>query len=281
MTEEIEVKARRMGWFPKESFKGDPERWVDAAEYVRRGEEVLPIVQANNRDLQLRVDQATRELQETKQLLSAATESIEALKEFNSEMSRQKVKEHRQEIAQALVQAKKEGDAETEVELQSQLNEADQALREAGKKPDSKPAEAKPNGSPPEIVPEVKAWMKDNPWFGTDFRKTGLANGVAEEIRAKNPGIKGQAFLDALDEELSQIPGFGNPERESPARMEGGGGRGNGSGNGQGKGRNYASLPAEAKAACDRQGKRLVGPGRAFKDEESWRKHYVSKYQWD
>ena len=33
----IENEAREMGWTDKDGFKGDPEKWVDAATFVDRG----------------------------------------------------------------------------------------------------------------------------------------------------------------------------------------------------------------------------------------------------
>ena len=41
---ETEDKARRLGWVPKEEFKGDPENWRSADEFMARGEQLLPIV---------------------------------------------------------------------------------------------------------------------------------------------------------------------------------------------------------------------------------------------
>jgi len=34
----IQEKAMAEGWRPKEEYQGDPEKWVDAAEFLRRGE---------------------------------------------------------------------------------------------------------------------------------------------------------------------------------------------------------------------------------------------------
>jgi hypothetical protein len=52
---DTEVRARTMGWVPKEEYKGNPDNWRDANEFVRRGEEILPIVQERNRDLTRRL----------------------------------------------------------------------------------------------------------------------------------------------------------------------------------------------------------------------------------
>jgi len=53
MSEETaETKAKAMGWSPKDEFRGDPDRWVDAETYVRRGEEFIPFLRANNKKLE-------------------------------------------------------------------------------------------------------------------------------------------------------------------------------------------------------------------------------------
>ena len=50
-TAEQRTAAESMGWIPPERFKGDPERYIDAAEYIDRGEKVLPIIKENNKRL--------------------------------------------------------------------------------------------------------------------------------------------------------------------------------------------------------------------------------------
>ena len=45
--EEIEQKAKAMGWSPQEEFRGDPDKWIDAAKFVARGENIMPILKEN------------------------------------------------------------------------------------------------------------------------------------------------------------------------------------------------------------------------------------------
>lgn len=45
----IEDRAKEMGWRPLSEFKGDESRFVDAETFVKKGEEVLPIIKANAR----------------------------------------------------------------------------------------------------------------------------------------------------------------------------------------------------------------------------------------
>lgn len=279
--EESEVRAREMGWLPQEEFKGDPDRWVDAETFVKRGEEMLPLIKANARRLETELEKTRGELKKVTTLLQASAESIEELKNFNSKIARERAEINRRELVSAIALARKDNDIEKEAELQEQLTEQTKALREAEKtsdtegKPAAKPAAAAPQ---PELTPVFKEWMGENTWFGTDKRKTSLAMGIAEEIRSTPDGAKlpEAEFLKKVTEEVEATLGGNAVRRAAPAKVEGdvGGTRPAGGA----KGKSYADLPAEARAACDRQGNRLVGEGRAFKDVNAWRKHYAEKY---
>src|SRR2546421_12509972 len=94
--EETEVKAKELGWAPKEEFRGNPEKWVDAETFLKRGEEILPLVKAQNRKLQNEVTALQRENAETKGLLRASMESIEELKNFNSTVALERAKAKKQ-----------------------------------------------------------------------------------------------------------------------------------------------------------------------------------------
>jgi hypothetical protein len=115
--------------------------------------------------------------------------------------------------------------------------------------------------------------MEDNPWFGTDERKTMKAMGIAQVLRSdpENEALQGRAFFDRVKEELEG--------RSSPRADKVSGGRPTGAGGGSGGGsKAFADMPSDAKEACDRQGKKLVGEGRAFKDMAAWRSYYANLY---
>jgi hypothetical protein len=258
-----------MGWAPKEEFRGDPDKWIDAETFVKRGEEFMPILKASNRKLQAELAEVKGQLTKTNELLTASAESIEALKEFNSAAVRKEAKEKVKELKEALVEAKKEGDVEQEVEIAEQLQEQRAAIKKAEAAP-------KPKTPPPDDYtanPEWKAWVSENAWWGTDKRRTSLALGIADELKAKpeNAGLVGKAFLDKVSEEVEAT--FGTPRQRSD-KVEGGA-PGHRGGNG---GRSFGDLPAEAKDACERQAQRLVGEGRAFKTAQEWRNYYAKQY---
>lgn len=282
-TNEVEVKARELGWQPKEEFRGDPERWVDAAAYVERGETMLPLIKASNKRLNDQVSTLTRELGDTKTRLKASEESVEALKAFNSAENRKEMKATIAATKAALIEAKKENEPEKEVELTQQLTDQTAALREAeasvteggGKSSKEERKEIQNGENDPAQSPEFKAWVQDNPWYGKDIKRTALMHGVAQEVRAnpKTSDLKGRKFLDLAAEEVEKIL---PSERVSESKVEDGG-RGPG-GDGDKDKKSYADLPSEARDVCERQAGKLVGEGRAFKTKEEWRNHYARTY---
>src|SRR5574337_489576 len=74
---DYESEAKEMGWRPQAQYKGDPEKWVDAQEFVERGEHILPILKANTN--KLRSELLTRD-QEVAKLRASMDESDKAIR---------------------------------------------------------------------------------------------------------------------------------------------------------------------------------------------------------
>jgi hypothetical protein len=279
-TPEIETRARSMGWAPKENYlrdkMGPEENWLPADKYVEKGESIMPILKANNRKLADQVNRQETELQSTKAALAAATEAIEELKTFNSNVNKERVRDQKAEILAQLAQAKTDGNVEAEVQLMDKLQEANAAIKEADK---PKPrAEPKLDAAAPALTPEAKAWMAENPWFGTDKRRTALSMAVSEEFKAEGGTLGTAAHFARVDEEIGKMFDRNAERRGNPSKVDG---TNNSSGDsGRGSSRSYADLPPEAKAACEKSADRLVGPNRAYKTRAEWQKRYVELYDW-
>jgi len=271
----VESKARAMGWRPKSEFKGDPERFVDAAEYVRKGEEMLPIVKAENRRLQEQLAQQNGQLAELRNLVKTNNEAIEALKEANDATAKLKARESQRNLRTAIEEARKEGETDRVVELQEQLDAVTAQLQAPA--PTKKEA-PKEEPTQPTLDPVTQQWMKDNPWYGTDRRRTALANAIGQELRANGDTSVGKEFYDKVYEGVDEAMPFEGARKRNSKVEGGGGGSSNGGGGGSGGGQSYNSLPAEAKAICDRQAAKLVGKGRTYENIDAWRKAYATKY---
>ena len=262
---EIEVKAKELGWVPKDQFRGDPERWVDAEEFVRKGEELMPLLKATTKK------QADR-IAALEAKLAAATDSIAALTETTSKAAIKEIKDRQEELKVELKAAREADDVDAELAIKEKLDETREAIKAA-----EKPKEV---AEPPKTVdytqtPEWKEWIAENPWFGPDKRRTALALGIAQELRESGEKVVGKAFFDKVVAELNEMLGGGT--RQAPSKVEGDA-RGSAEGGGKRASKTYNDLPADAKAACERQASRVVGEYRIFKTMADWRKHYTEKF---
>jgi len=264
---EIRQEAESQGWVPKEKFRGNESDWVDADTFVKRGREILPILRKNNENL-------IKDLNATKEQLKEFREAAEEFKKFQREAYERKAQDYEkriQEIKESRAQAISDGDGQKVNALDDALDAAKDELKEA--KQAAKDAEKAPIETPAstEIDPGLQQWLDRNTWFGQDKRMTGIVNGIGESLRLEFPLLKGQAFLDKLDEVLAEeFPGKFGAEKKSPAsRVESGSGRASrgSSSNAQ----TYDNLPAEAKAACDR----------FVKQKLMTREQYVADFDWN
>lgn len=281
---ETETKARTMGWVPKTEWRGPEAAWIDANEFVQRGEQMIPYIKSENRRLHETVEQQNLRLAKQDADLKDLQASIETLKNFNNEISEERVKTLRKQIAAEIKQAREDGNVERELELNDQLGAATEALNEAKAAPKRKegsgtsgiPGTSGTSTTPP-IDPE---WLSQNSWFGKDDLRSDLAMTVGQRIRAQHPNLVGRAFLNKVSEEVLRAMPILNENREAPSRVEGGsnGAGGGGAGNQQKAQKTYADLPSDAKAVCDRYAKQLVSANGPYKTVEEFRKHYVSQY---
>jgi hypothetical protein len=58
-----EAEAREMGWVPESEWKGDkkPAKFFSAAEFIERGQTILPIVQKRAKDAEAKLDALKKE----------------------------------------------------------------------------------------------------------------------------------------------------------------------------------------------------------------------------
>lgn len=266
---ELLTEAEGMGWQPKESYRGDPERWVDAATFVEKGRHVLPIITKNNERLHGELQSTKAEVGKLQELLKASQESIQALEEYHTTETARRVELAKKEVVARLKQARQENDVDAEVDLNQELGELNAAQAEAKKKP----AEKKTAEPPPPLDAAFVQWSKENPWFGTDEKRTRLALAVGEEMRVLGDTRQGPTFLNDVTKQVEERLGGKKPN--GATKVEGA--RGNGGGGGSAK-KTFADLPAEARASCMSFSARLVGPGRRYKTAADWQAAYTTKY---
>ena len=263
----VEQEARALGWVPKEEFRGEEDRWIDADTFVERGKHIMPILQKNNEKLQQQLREESTKREKLEAAVKASQESLAAMEEHFSAATKRQVEKARADLLTELKAAKASGDVDAEVQITDELSQMNIAA--AATKVESPKVETK-SVAPTEDLPEVKAFKAANSWYGTDLKKTVQFNRIAEDLRLDGNTLTGQAFLDATMNKYNEA------NRPTESKVESGGGRQ--SGGSTTKGSRFADLPPEAKQACRDDAKRLVGENRRFKTNAEWEQRYAEIY---
>lgn len=267
---EVQQAAEKMGWIPPSRFRGDPARFVDADVYIERGEAVLPIVKEQNKRLHAELENLRGESRKTAAALKAAQDSISHIEERHTVDTQKAVEAARRQVKLQLSAASEAGDHDGVAELTdrlTQLNTTPPPVKQA-------PPEPPQTFQPP---PDLAEWNAENPWFGTNKRKTALALGIAQELRDAGESGVGRAFFDKVAAEVAKELGGGNVDTPRGDKVEGAR-NGSDSEVRSGNRKGYASMPADARAACDADSRRFVGSDKKYKSQQEWRNRYAEIY---
>jgi hypothetical protein len=249
-----------MGWKPETEWRGEPPKggFTSATEYVRRGEKILPIVNARARKAEQEASNLRSEME------AMRSEHRDTVKRIER-MSTVALEQQRLQIVSQYTATK---EAAVEVGDKAAYREADKAERDALKaiddrireNDDDKPGK-KDDDRPRELPREVKAvidgWIDENPWFNIDKRLNSYANTVHMDLLKEKPGLSLRENLDEVRDEVKRrFPekfGDKDDDGEDTPRRKGspveGGSRLGGAGGGSSK---YSRLPADAKSQCDK-----------------------------
>ena len=226
--QQLEARARAMGWTPKDEFKGDPSKWRDAGEYVKRGETEVPLLRAQNKRLEAKIGELSTTVREMGEYLSKTEQRA-----YDRAIA--DLKEQRKAALAA-----GDGDAFEKADDQIKEIERDVAAKAA------KRADKADDGADPVYI----EWESRNTWL-KDPELSEYAEFAAQKLRAGGERATGAEFLDLVAKKVKdQFPAkFTNPRRESAQSVEGSAPAR------RGGGKTYADMPADARAACDRMAK--------------------------
>lgn len=219
---DIIAKAEKMGWTPREQFRGDPAKWRPADEFVERGEKMLPILQAN-------VRKQEREIAELKA-------SMRELGEYHSKTAQREHEKALQQLRQERADAIAKGDGVAFDKVDAQI--ADLRTKVETKAPQKQ--------DDAETV-AFNEWLSRNKW-AEDRKLQTIGKAIADTMVEDGESARGTALLDMVTVEMKRRypEKFENPRRNAAPTVEGG------TGQRKSGGKAYADMPAEARAACDR-----------------------------
>lgn len=186
---EIEEKARAMGWRPLEEFKGDPGKHIPADKYVERGLEKLPILQRN-------YENVTKELKDVKDQLQATKEYQEHIGKVSYERALKDIQQKQREAVEA-------GDVETFDKLEKQKEQAKDEYTPKQSEPASRES-FDIQRERLELQRSILNWKKENSWYDKDRLLQTEADIILEQSKIENPGLTMSERLDLISREVKQ-----------------------------------------------------------------------------
>ena len=202
---EVEQSAIDDGWVPKDKYRGDPDKWVSAEEFVERGKHINKLLQAK--------------LKRQEQEMSDLRKGMDEFKQFSQAQIEHKKNELEQaltELKSAKAEAIRNGDGDQVNLIDDQIDLAKDKLREA---------KAAPKQEPPALDPEIKAdfdkWQSRNAWYGKNMEASKYTDEVAAKLIKQGETRVGMAFLRVVEEivreERPEL--FSNTNRSRPGSV--------------------------------------------------------------
>jgi len=184
-------RAKMQGWSPKEEFRGDPANWRPADEFVKRADEMMPIMKATNKKLEGNVASLTKELSETKGMVN---KMVKIQGKYSDDLHETRV---------ADIRTKKRVAAKDENWEEYDRLEA-QEIKIV--KPEPIKADPPSNENPMETVhPDVQKWIGENSsWFGNDKQMTDYAMFVGEQLKNEKDPLAAPGNESAFCDEIKK-----------------------------------------------------------------------------
>jgi len=174
---DFEAEAKQHGWTPKEEFKGDPSRWVDAETFVDRADQVMPLLRKQNEALKREMQALKKDVRRASEHFSKAEERAyaRALSDLTAKQDA----------------AAEEGDVETVRAVRKEI---------ADLKADVPAAPAN------DIALEAREaeidWRERNPWYDKGGLQRDYADLLVEKHMAKTKEMAPAEFFDFIGQEV-------------------------------------------------------------------------------
>ena len=202
---EIQLKAMDQGWKPKTDFDGPEEMFIDAAEFIRRGE------------LFGKIEQQRKEVSELRKTMRMMQDHHSKVKEAEFQRALDTLK--KQKIA-----ALKDGEPEQIVEIDDQMDKVRDALAETKVSAERERVREEVRSEQPD--PRFTSWVDKNRWYAQDTELKSFADSIGIAYTKAHPGIDPVEVLKYVEKrtKVAYPDKFRNPNREKVNVVEDGGG---------------------------------------------------------
>jgi hypothetical protein len=261
---ETERKARDMGWVPQTEWRGSPDAWRPADQFVKRGEEVLPIVRSNLERERRKVQELESTVRDLPSKIRAEVEQsyAERFKRLEG-MSRLALEKQREKIWHDFEEKKRAAVADGNMQAYDTYNqEQRRALSEFHAETEVEEPEppARQNGAPQpatQAPPEVNDWLRQNTWFASDKVMAAYATEEHGRLMREMPGLSieenlkrtREATMEKFPERFGITPQAKPTASQHAPAVEGGGRQ---AGASSARARGWNDLPPEAKASAEK-----------------------------
>lgn len=193
----IEIKAIEQGWIPKEEFDGDTSEFIDAPEFVRRGE------------LFNKIERQSKELKAVRQALDAFRVHHSKVKEMEYERALKTLKEAKRE---ATINGEHERALALEDKIDEVRAEKDTITREA--------QQTAVQETSNEYTPQFRSWVDRNEWYENNRVMRKLADQLGAEYHQE--GHSPTEVLELVEREIRKefAHKFKNPATSRPNAVE-------------------------------------------------------------
>jgi hypothetical protein len=187
-------EALSQGWVPKEDFEGDAEKWVDAGEFLRRGE------------LFRKIESQSKEMKDMRKALQEMAKHNAKIREVEYQRALDTLKQEKK-------QALSEGDADAVVEIDEKIDLVKTQQRQDIQQQTTQAV-------PQELHPELATWMNRNGWYQTTPSMRGWAD--ARGVELAQEGRSPTEVLKILEQEVKTrfSEKFHNPNRDKASAVE-------------------------------------------------------------
>lgn len=190
----IELEAMEQGWRPKEEFQGDPDRFIEAGEFVRRGE------------LFGKIDHQSKEIKQLKSTMEQFARHHANVEKVAYDRAIKDLKAQRKA-------ALAEGDVDRFDELDNQIDEVTDERNKFLEQARTTPVT-------PTVNPAFSEWVARNPWYSKDTLLQGAADRFGTELARQ--GMDPLEVLKQVEKKIKEeFPHkFTNPNRERVSAVE-------------------------------------------------------------
>jgi hypothetical protein len=193
----VEQEAIDSGWVPKDQYNGEEHKWVDAAEFLRRGE------------LFKKIEDQSRQLKDVKRALVEFKKLHEGVREVEYKRALETLRAQKKA-------ALEDGDADAVIAADERIDLVKEEQRRLqAESPDIDDA---PSG---EAAPEFTEWKAKNSWYTNNAPMKAFADTLGTQLARS--GLSPVQVLKRVEDEVrKEFPNrFRNPNQDKPNGVEG------------------------------------------------------------